>query len=68
MARTKNAVLVAAAIEVTCPHCGEPQPAPDNGSEMWLPSQVTRSQGERTCVSCDEKFVLHAQSRVGVPT
>lgn len=66
MARTKTAILTAAAIEVACPHCGEPQPAPDNDSHMWLPPQVTASQGARTCVACDEKFVLNAQSRVGV--
>jgi hypothetical protein len=68
MSRSRNrvAIISAFSLEVSCPHCGEPQPAPDNGSEMWMPSQVVAAQGPRTCVACDEAFVIHAQSRVSV--
>jgi hypothetical protein len=62
----KAAMIQAAALEVICPHCGDPQPSPDNGSHMWMPEQVTVAQGIVTCVACDEKFRIHAQSRVVV--
>jgi len=62
----KQATVVASTVEVTCPHCGEPQPSPDNGSHAWVPSQVVAAQGRRVCVSCDEPFQLNAQNRVTV--
>jgi hypothetical protein len=58
--------IVAVAVEVRCPYCAEPQPSPDNGYYMWDPSQVSAAQGPRTCISCDEPFTIHAQSRVSV--
>jgi DNA-directed RNA polymerase subunit RPC12/RpoP len=60
----RNAIVVAVTLEVQCPHCGEPQPSPDNGAHSWMPSQVQTAQGTRTCVSCEEPFELHAQGRV----
>lgn len=66
MSASRAARIVAPAVEVQCPHCGEPQPSPGNGSHIWLPSEVSKRQGSRTCVSCDEAFELHAQSRVSV--
>jgi uncharacterized Zn-finger protein len=62
----RAALIVAASVEVTCPYCGEPQPNPNDGSHLWLPEEVRSAQGTRTCVSCDEPFYLHAQSRVSV--
>ena len=62
----RPAIIVAATVEVQCPHCGEPQPSPDNGSHVWMPGQVVTAQGKKTCVSCDEEFQLNAQSRVSV--
>lgn len=62
----KHAQIVAALLEVHCPHCGDPQPAPDNGSHAWTPLEVSMNQTERTCVACDEPFVLSAQSKVTV--
>ena len=64
----KRAVLVASAIEIRCPHCGEPQPSPDNGSDMWLPFQVEAFQGVRKCVSCDKPFDIQAMSKIQVGT
>lgn len=62
----RNAVIVAAQLEVHCPHCGDPQPNPDDGSHLRVNSQVTASQGPRVCNACDEPFQLIAQNRVSV--
>lgn len=62
----RTAIIVAATVEVLCPHCGESQPNPDNGAFAWTPDEVTMKQGRRECVSCDFAFTLHAQSRVSV--
>jgi len=61
----RTAIIVAVALGVNCPHCGEPQPCP-TGSEMWEPREVKEEQGERACVSCDKKFRIAHQDRVGV--
>lgn len=67
MAPTKRAVLFATSIAVTCPHCSAEYPSPDSGSDMWLPEQVRAAHGqERTCVSCDEVFVVSAENKIGV--
>ena len=66
MAALRQATIVAATVEVFCPHCGEPQPSPDNGSHAWMPSQVVVAQGKKVCVSCDEPFQLNEQNRVMV--
>jgi hypothetical protein len=62
----RSAIIVAATVEVQCPYCGDPQPSPDNGSHAWMPSQIVTLQGPRVCVSCEEQFILHTQSRVSV--
>jgi hypothetical protein len=63
----RNAIIVAASVEVQCPHCGEPQPSPGNGSHIWLPSEVSHvTGGQRQCVSCEEPFTIIAQSRVSI--
>lgn len=33
--RARVAQLVAEAVTVLCPECGEPQPNPENGSHLW---------------------------------
>lgn len=58
----RNAAIVAATVEVLCPHCAEPQPNPDNGGYPWTPEEVSAEQGAKVCVSCDEPFRLVAQS------
>lgn len=60
----RNAIVVAALLEVLCPHCGDPQPNPSNGAHLWLIDEVSGNQGKRTCVACDEPFILMAQHRV----
>ncbi len=56
--RIKVAQLVAEAVNVLCPECGEPQPDPDNESHMWLPQQVEKYAGRRTCVACDAQMLV----------
>lgn len=62
----RNAIIVAAAVEVHCPHCGDPQPSPGNGSFMWEPHEVTAQQGDRVCNACDHPFRLIAQNRMSL--
>lgn len=62
----KTAVVVAATVEVQCPHCGEPQPNPDNGGHAWTSEEVRGAQGARACTACDAMFRIVAQSRVSV--
>ncbi len=63
----KNAIITAVSLEVGCPECGEPQPSPETGSEIWLIDEVKASDGsERKCVSCDVTFRVIFHSRVSV--
>jgi len=63
----KAAIVTAALLEVCCPTCGEPQPAPDDGAGMWLPRQITAVDGRKhTCVACDDAFTILSQNKVTV--
>lgn len=66
MAAKRNAIIVAAQLEVHCPHCGDPQPNPDDGSHLWIQDHIVKSQGAKVCNACDEPFTLMAQDRVSV--
>lgn len=65
----KRAQLVAEAVAVLCPECGEPQPNRD-GSEMWtLEDFRTRAlaPGARSavaCVACDVRFLMASDTKV----
>jgi hypothetical protein len=60
--RTRVAQLVAEAVAVTCPYCGEPQPNKD-GSEMWVKEDFTvDTEVPRKCVSCDETMRIFGGS------
>ena len=65
--KLRNAYVTASVLEILCPYCQEPQPNPDDGSQMWSPSQMHESQGERKCVACNKQFRLMSQNRVSVP-
>jgi hypothetical protein len=66
-AARRFAVLTAAAIEVTCPACGEPQPNPNDGSHLWRPDEVRDASGtRRACVACDAPIVIQAVRRIAV--
>src|SRR5258706_11767239 len=56
--RLRLAQLLAEAVSVCCPHCGEPQPNKD-GSEMWTREDFTeQSIGVRKCSSCDARILI----------
>lgn len=63
-AKTRTAQFVAAAVEVLCPVCAEPQPNPDDGSFLWSRQQVTdeRASAPRFCTACDVRIVITAHS------
>ena len=54
--RTRRAQLTAVAVEVTCPACGEDQPAP-KGSLYWTQEDLAGAE-TLTCCSCDAKLVV----------
>jgi len=62
----KKARLIAPTVEILCPHCDAPQPAPDNGSHMWLSQQLDAAVGARECVECGKTYALSARVRIVV--
>lgn len=62
----RNAIIVAAQLEVHCPYCGDPQPNVRDGSHLWTQDDVKTAEGLRLCTACDEPFQLVEQSRVSV--
>jgi len=62
----KRAQLVAEAVAVLCPACGEPQPNKADGSEQWTLQNFKdkRVNGTMACVSCDERFILTPDTKV----
>ena len=65
--KAKRATLYAAALEVACPVCGEAQPSPRSGSEMWEIREVKEEKGKRLkCVSCDQICFVGADSKANV--
>lgn len=61
----KRAQLVADAVAVLCPLCGEPQPNRTDGSEQWTMTDFTKLPSSRfTCVSCDAKFIVTSDTKV----
>jgi hypothetical protein len=63
-ARNRRARLVASAVSVLCPGCGEPQPAPDNGSDMWMAHQLVN--GPLVCVACKSPFNLAVRTKIAL--
>lgn len=64
MAAIKRAQLVADAVAVLCPHCAEPQPNKEDGSEQWTAENFAKIQGRWKCVACDEQFLIAVESKV----
>ena len=63
--RTGVSQLVAEAVAVLCPKCGEPQPNPVDGSEQWSVSDFARiASPRRVCVSCDAEMFVWITSKV----
>lgn len=65
--RPRNAVLVATAIEVHCPHCEAAQPAP-GGSEFCEVREAKEmcDGAVKPCVACDEPIRMIWHDKVQV--
>jgi len=59
--RPRRAQLVAEAVAVCCPDCGEPQPNHE-GSEMWLREDFAKSKTLRDCAACDRPLLISSDS------
>jgi predicted RNA-binding Zn-ribbon protein involved in translation (DUF1610 family) len=59
----RRAQLIAEAVAVVCPACGEVQPA-YGGSEFWTHEDFARVTKVRPCVSCDVPLIIQTDSKV----
>lgn len=60
----RRAQLVAEAVAVLCPYCGEAQPA-YGGSEFWTQEDFGKAHGIAECVSCEKRLLISTDSKVG---
>lgn len=65
-ARTRPAQLVADAVSVLCPSCGEPQPNSRDGSEQWeiADFKAVADKSPIACVSCDAPMFVWSTPKV----
>lgn len=61
--KARRAQLVAEAVAVICPHCGDTQPNPRDGSELWLPENFGEPS-KVDCRSCDQPMFVFSDSKV----
>jgi hypothetical protein len=65
--RAKRAQLVADAVSVLCPACGEPQPN-FAGSEQWTAEDfrelANTGSSSSTCSSCDAPIMIFSDTKV----
>lgn len=55
----KRAQLIAEEVFVVCPSCGERQPNPDDGGELWVKAAFRYLTPDRyKCVSCDQTLMI----------
>jgi hypothetical protein len=60
--RARRVQLVAEAVAVCCPACGEPQPN-YMGSEMWTAEDFVHAEATRECAACDTPLIVAADSK-----
>jgi hypothetical protein len=60
----KRAQLMADAVAVVCPHCGEPQPNPSDGSEQWTLDDFVKAPPTKACVACDKVMLVGCDRKV----
>lgn len=64
----RPAQLVADAVAVLCPYCGEPQPNPKDGSDLWEQSHfraiAKEDSGKRQCAACDATMHVWSTPKV----
>lgn len=53
----KRCQLVTDGVSVVCPHCGECQPSPDDGSHIWTAEDFPNNKLTR-CVGCEEPITI----------
>jgi predicted RNA-binding Zn-ribbon protein involved in translation (DUF1610 family) len=63
-AARKRSQLVADAVVVLCPYCGEPQPNRKDGSDQWTRMDFNGAPPTRKCASCDEEMILSCEAKV----
>lgn len=63
--KLKHAQLIAEAVAVICPCCGEEQPNKD-GSLMWTPEDF-RGNERMACVACDTPLIIAHMSKAQFP-
>ena len=65
MTRLRPVCVIAAAVNVLCPHCGEDVPSPDGGSLMWTleEDRAGFNGARRQCNGCEEWFIMSLPSR-----
>ena len=61
--RVRRVQLACEAVSVLCPFCGEPQPSPDNGSDMWIRENFAARAGVFPCVACDEHILISSDPK-----
>lgn len=65
--KRKPAQIIANTLAVLCPHCGEAQPDPENGSDMWTPDEVREASSsaaaKRDCTACDQPMIIFATTK-----
>lgn len=67
----KRAQLIAEAVAVVCPYCGECQPNCRDGSHLWLPEDFDlfhhHKGSKMDCVSCDKQLLIGHDTKVQFP-
>lgn len=64
----RTARIFAEAVSVLCPHCGEAQPAPDNGSELWTIGNFQSFRDKTvTCSHCCKEMLIAGKSKAALP-
>jgi len=59
------AQLIAQSVSVVCPSCGECQPSPDDGSDLWTFEDFQKiTKGPRVCCNCDEPIIIVHANKV----
>lgn len=62
----RRAQLMADAVAVICPYCGEPQPNRTDGSEQWTFEDFAKILGQPSvqCVACDRVMHVECDTKV----
>ena len=59
----RRARLTVEMVNVCCPWCGEPQPSPYNGGDLWTREDFEKAGSRAACTSCDQAILIHTDGR-----